>query len=148
MEFGSIADIVLRGKISRDNKEESTMDMNYKVTEEAKDIRWMYEFEGKNRRDESLVVEITKCTNPGGKNSLPYLWKKHGWINRVLESYWGVQVYVTDTEGKCRGDYNPTSKISDDGKRMVINFDWMFEATEENREKLLKEIYSRFINAE
>lgn len=111
-----------------------------KVEEMAKDTRWYVTFEERNAKDEEILVEFSRCTNPGGKNSLPYLWKKNGFINRILENWWGVQVYVTDSDGKCRGAYDPTSKLSEDGKRMVINFGWMLEATEENAKKILEEI--------
>jgi hypothetical protein len=60
------------------------------------------------------------------------------------ETHWSISTYVTDTEGNCYGRYNPQSKISEDGKRTVLNFDWMFEATEENKEKLLNEVYKVF----
>lgn len=70
--------------------------------------------------------------------SLPL--EKNGFINRILENWWNIQVYVTDSDGRCRGAYNPTSKLSEDGKRMVINFAWMLEATEENAKKLFDEV--------
>ena len=65
----------------------------------------------------------------------------------MLETYWSVEVYVTDTEGTCWGRYNPQTKLSEDKKRLVINFDWMFEATEENKEKILNEVYRLFSTA-
>lgn len=112
----------------------------YRVEEMAKDTRWFVTFEERNKKGEEIVIEFSRCTNPGGKNSLPYLWKKNGFISRILENWWNVQVYVTDKEGRCRGAYDPTSKLSEDGKRMVIVFDWMLEATEENAKKLFEEI--------
>ena len=111
-----------------------------RVEEMAKDTRWYVTFEERNAKSEEIIVEFMRCTNPGGKSSLPILWKKNGFIDRILETWWGVQVYVTDSEGRCRGAYDPTSKLSEDGKRMVINFDWMFEATEENAKRILEEI--------
>lgn len=111
-----------------------------RVEEMAKDTRWYVTFEERNAKGEEIIVEFMKCTNPGGKSSLPILWKKNGFIDRILETWWGVQVYVTDSEGRCRGAYDPTSKLSEDGKRMVINFDWMFEATEKNAKRILEEI--------
>ena len=115
----------------------------YKVEEMAKDTRWFVTFEERNKKGEEIVIEFSRCTNPGGKNSLPYLWKKNGFINRILENWWSVQVYVTDKDDRCRGAYDPTGKLSDDGKRIVINFEWMLEATEENAKKLFEEIKKR-----
>lgn len=111
-----------------------------KIEEMAKNTRWFVTFEELNSKGEEIVVEFVRCTNPGGNNSLPYLWKKNGFIDRILESWWSIQVYVTDSVGRCRGSYNPTSKLSEDGKRMIINFDWMLEATEENAKKLFDEV--------
>ncbi len=110
------------------------------IEEMAKGTRWYVTFEERNAKGEQILAEFTKCTNPGTKNSLPYLWKKNGFIDRILESWWGVQVYVTDEEGRCRGAYNPTNKSSEDGMRQVINFKWMLEATDQNAKKLLEEI--------
>ena len=99
-------------------------------------------FDELNSKGEKIQLEIVKCTHPGGKHSLPYLWKKHGYIDRILETYWSITTYATEDGGKgsCWGRYNPQTKLSEDGKRQVINFEWMFEATEENRQKLIEEV--------
>lgn len=99
-------------------------------------------FEGLNAKGEKIQLEITKCKNPGGAHSLPYLWKKAGYIDRVLETYWSINTYATEDggNGTCWGRYNPQTKLSEDKKRQVINFVWMFEATEENRLKLIAEV--------
>lgn len=107
--------------------------------------RTLYSFAEPNTKGERIQFELTACHNPGGKDSLPYLWKKHKFIDRVLETWWNLQVYVTNENG-CFGRYNPTVKLSEDGKRQVINFDWMLEATEENKQKLIDEVY-RLANA-
>lgn len=114
------------------------------IVEQMAETRWFYTFTEPNAKGEKIVVELCKCTNPGGNNALPVLWKKHGYIDRVLETYWSIETYVKDTESSCYGGYNPQHKLSEDGKRMVINFDWMFEATEENKEKLIGEVFRVF----
>lgn len=119
------------------------MTKNYTV-EQMAETRWFLNFTNINQKGETLVIEITKCENWGSKNSLPNLWYKHGFIDRVLETYWSIETYVRDTEGGCWGAYNPQTKLSDDGKRNVINFDWMFEATEETKEKLINEVFRLF----
>lgn len=93
---------------------------------------------GKNAKQETMVIEIVHCENPGGRNSLPYLWYKHGYTDKVMETYIGCNTYVHDSENSCYGIYNPTEKLSDDGKRNVINFDWLLEDTEENRKKIIE----------
>ncbi len=102
--------------------------------EQMSDCRWFYNFKDKTKNGETLTIEINKVTNPGGKNSLPYLWYKHKFIDRILESYWCIDTYVVDKENNSYRRYNPTVK---DGK---INFDWKFEATEENLKLILDEI--------
>lgn len=106
--------------------------------------RWFYTFTESNAKGETLTIELSLCTNWGGSHALPILWKQHGYIDRVLETYWCISTYAKDTEGNCYGRYNPQDKLSEDGKRAVINFDWMFEATEENREKLIDEAFRLF----
>lgn len=111
-----------------------------------------YEYNHPTLEDETLIVELSLCTNPGGNNSLPHLWHKHGWTKEELESYWCVQTYAKDSEGNTYLKYNPTLKIAkykeyDQRKRKwvtkrrrEINFKWMLEGTEENRIKLLSMI--------
>ena len=118
----------------------------YKIEEMAKGHRWYVIFLEENAKGEKITVEFCKCENPGGKNSLPYLWKKNGWMNRILENWYSVTVFATDKNGSCFGKYNPQTKKTKDGKRNVINFDWMLEATEENAAKLLNEIEKRAFN--
>ena len=90
---------------------------------------------GKNAKQETMTIEIVHCENPGGKNSLPYLWYKEGLTDKVMETYIGCNTYVYDSENGCYGGYNVTEKY--DGKRNVINFDWLLEDTEENRKKII-----------
>lgn len=100
-----------------------------------------------NAKQKTMQIWIDVCENPGGTNSLPYLWWKNGWTDRILEKYLYVDVSVEDSEGNCRHGYNPQHKRSDDGKRTVINFDWMLEATEENKQKIIDECINRFASA-
>ena len=82
---------------------------------------------------------------------MPYLWKKHKFIDQILKSWWSVDVCVTDSEGYSWIRYNPQIKpyqeIDSKGNvvqnRNVINFEWMLEATEENRDKIIAEIEKR-----
>ena len=114
----------------------------------------LYRFTEQNKHGETIEFSIDLCGDwdePTNKNSLPYLWKKHGDINRVLPNYWHVSTYATDKNGDCYGVYNPQEKHlirkDENGKtiedRMVIDFDFMLEATEENRQKIIAEIEKR-----
>ena len=102
---------------------------------------------GKNAKQETMTIEIVHCENSGGKKAFPYLWYKEGWTDKVMVTYISCHTYVDDSEGNCFGIYNPTVKLSDDGKRNVINFDWMFEDTEENRKKIIEECIRLFESA-
>ena len=103
--------------------------------------RTLYELEGTTPRGERIAVEFTACTNDGSKHSLPIIWHEAGYTADVLPSYWAVDVYATDSAG-CWGRYNPT-KLHESGKRLVLDFDWMLPATNENRDKILAEIIRR-----
>lgn len=118
------------------------------IIEQTAETVWFYTFTDTNEKGEKLILELSKCEDwKESKNSLPKLWKKGGYIDRVLETYWSIQTYVKDTEGNSYGRYNPQHKLREDGKGEIINFDWMFEATEENKEKLINEVYRIFSSA-
>ena len=104
--------------------------------------RTLYELEGTTPRGEHIAVEFTACTNDGSKHDLCQVWHKHGYTAAPLPSYWCVNTYVYDTAG-CWGRYNPTTKLHESGKRLVLDFDWMLPATNENRDKILAEIIRR-----
>lgn len=109
-------------------------------------LSWIHVTEP-NKKGEKLLIELSECKNPGGKNALPVLWHKYGFTDRVLDTYISIHTYVTDSEGNCFGRYNPQTKLSDDRKRNVINFDWMLENTEENKQKLINECIRLFESA-
>lgn len=108
--------------------------------------RTLYELDGTTPRGERIGVEFTACTNDGSKYSLPNIWHKAGYTAAPLPSYWCVNVYATDSAG-CWERYNPTTKLHESGKRLVLDFDWMLPATPPNRHKILAEIIRR-ANAE
>ncbi|MBZ9622879.1 hypothetical protein G9F71_008435 [Clostridium sp. FP2] len=109
--------------------------------EQMAESRWFYTFTDTNEKGEKIIIELDKCEDSSLKNSLPKLWKQNGYVDRVLETYWSIQTYVKDTEGNSFGRYNPQHKLREDGKGEVIDFEWMFEATEENKEKLNDEVH-------
>ena len=118
------------------------------TTEQRTATSTYYTFTEQNRRGERLTVEITECRPDNrSKNSLPNLWQKAGRTKKRLESYFSVATYATDADGYCWGRYNPQEETADGKPQHVINFDWMLEVTEQNRERLLRECYNRFINA-
>ena len=105
-----------------------------------------WEYPTRNKKGERLVIEVNCCYNTKTKRSLPVLWFKNGWTDKLILNYWSVRHYVYDKDGNCYGKYDFV-KLSEDGKSRVIDFDWIFEATTENLEKLVKESLRRFTNA-
>ena len=116
---------------------------------------YLLNYKNQNSKGESLTVEISYCDpDNSDKKSLPNLWKKSGYIDRVLENYLVLHTYVEDENG-CWDRYNPQTKPYtryEKGKCVesikIINFDWMFEAIPENVIKLLNEVERRFLKGE
>ena len=101
--------------------------------------RFFITFNNKTPLNEIISVEAYKYETEGNSSaSLPHLWKKHGFKNYVMPSYWSIDTYATDEAGLCLGKYNPTHK-----KDHKLNFDWVLEATPENLVKILEEIERR-----
>ena len=121
------------------------MESNNKYTFEHKtgSTSW-YHVNEPNKKGETMQFSISECEDPKFKNSLPKLWKKHGYMDRVLKTYLSIHTYVTDTNGDCWGRYNPQLKQRNNHE---INFEWMFENTEENKQKLINEVIRRFEEA-
>lgn len=90
-----------------------------------------------------IEIEFVKIENDY-KGHFINLWYKKGFIKEPLENYWNVIVYAYDKEGNCYGRYNP--QILPHGTK--INFDWILEATEENKKRILHEIIKRTYNCE
>lgn len=114
------------------------MDHPYSVKDMScgRGLRIRYSFEEKNAKGEQILVELISCTRDPGSRSLPIFWKKQGRIDRVLDTWVGVNVYVTSEDGTCRGAYNH----QESGIGHKINFDWMLEDTPENRDRIIAEI--------
>ena len=121
------------------------------TSEKRSESRTFFQFTDMNSQGEKITFELTKCESDGGKGTMPYLWKKHGYIDLILKSWWSVDVCVTDSEGYSWIRYNPQIKpyteLDSKGNiiqnRNVIDFQWMLEATEENRVKIIVEIEKR-----
>lgn len=117
------------------------------------DCRVVYTFTSKN--GEPIAIEMCKCTVPerATKSDLMTLWVKNGYLSRRLPSYWSVDVQYETDRGAFIG-YNPQifgyRRFNYKGEQVechhIINFDWILEATEENRIKLLAEIIKRADN--
>lgn len=95
-----------------------------------------------------FLVEVSTCVHdPESPSNLMNIWKKHGYISAVFASHLAVSTYYTDEAGNCWGMFNITHKTSEDGKRRVINFDYLKEATPENERELVAECLRLYIKA-
>ena len=95
-------------------------------------FRAFFNAEEKNRKQETLSIEMTVCDRGNhDKNKFP-----EKWIH--------IQTYVTDSEGTCREIYNPTIEPYEHG--LKLKDDMIFEATEENVKKLLETTYNLFMS--
>ena len=98
-----------------------------------------------NEQGERLTVEITHCEDYGGPHSLPAVWYAKRWTAQRLATWWSISTYIYDSADNCHGGYNPQHKLSDDRRRLVVNFDWMRPATAENFAALMAETVRRFM---
>jgi len=123
--------------------------LGFKVKRQVERTAFYYYVDGNgndtlNSKGEKLCLSMSFCDDPGGKCSLPALWHKHGFTKERIKDWWSLDTFVTDSEGKCIGAYDPTWKFNYLTGRREINFDWLLPATEENFKKLLDEVLSRF----
>lgn len=95
-----------------------------------------------NAKGEVIFIEFTRCENPGGKHSLPYLWYKNGLTPYVLPHWWDVDVSaISIATGHSRHEYNPQTIKTYGGN--FINFNFMLPATSANLISLFDEIIKR-----
>lgn len=52
-----------------------------------------------------IIVDIPQISD--------HCWYKHGYTDKVMETYIGCHTYVHDSENSCYGIYNPTEKLSE-----------------------------------
>ena len=102
-------------------------------------------FKEKNNLNEYLILQINEVYPPKCENSLPNLWKKHGFTDKILDNYLILDVCVIDENGYEYHKYNPQIAKKSDGNRS-INFDYMLEVSEANMYKLIDSVYNLFIN--
>lgn len=102
-------------------------------------------FKEKNNLNETLILQINEVYPPKSENSLPNLWKKLGFTDKILDSYYILDVCAFDENGYEYHKYNPQIAKNEDGN-MEINFDYMLEVSEANMYKLIECVYNLFNN--
>lgn len=120
------------------------LDERIERIEKRNSTTWIY-VSGSNKKSETMIIEICHCeANPKDKKTLPYLWFQAGMTKKLYKTWISCQTYVNDSEGDCNGIYNPTVIKG----KTKIDFDWLLEDTEENREKIINKCIEVFFAAE
>lgn len=92
------------------------------------------------RVGDRFAVEVTRCDHDlNNPHDNMRVWRKAGFIKTMLPTHIAVDTYYYDINGNCWGLYNITEKLSDDGNRRVINFDYLREWTQDNINELVAE---------
>lgn len=88
----------------------------------------------------AFVVEVSICQHDlSNRRDLMHVWTQAGYIPTPLSTSLDVRTYYTDKAGNCWGWYNITERPSEDGRRMVIDFGYMREATPDHERELVAE---------
>lgn len=88
----------------------------------------------------NFEIVVSKCDHDlSYKHDTMRVWRKAGFIKTMLPTHIAVETYYYDINGNCWGLYNITEKLSDDGNRRVINFDYLREWTQDNINELVAE---------
>lgn len=108
-------------------------------------------FPGTNRTrffvGDNFIIEICKYEhNLEKSDDLMNIWKCAGYIQKTLKTHIDVNTYFTDEKGQCWGWYNPTGKLTQNCKRMVIDFDYIKEYNAENIQYLLAKCIEAYNN--
>ena len=127
------------------NKNKTDMNANKMTLKQRTDTSYEVRFIEKNNLNEYLILQINEVYPPKCENSLPNLWKKLGFTDKILDNYYILDVCVIDENGYEYHKYNPQIAKNEDGNR-EINFDYMLEVSEANMYKLIESVYNLFIN--
>lgn len=92
----------------------------------------------KNNNTVEIYANITQH-DKNYKNDLMNIWLKNKWVKTFIDENYSIEVYCYTKNG-CYAWYNPTIKMSDDSKRLVINFDYMLKANTNNLNKIIKAV--------
>ena len=115
------------------------------ILKQRTDTSYEVRFIEKNNLNEYLILHINEVYPPKCENSLPVLWKKYGYTDKILDNYYILDVCAFDENGYEYHKYNPQIAKKSDGNRS-INFDYMLEVSEANMYKLIDNVYNLFIN--
>lgn len=90
-----------------------------------------------------MIVKNIRC-DMRRKMDLMKVWVKRGYLATPIRERLDIKCVYTHADGTQTEaiKVNPTVKIREDGN-VVINFEWMLPATDENEKKLIGEVIKR-----
>ena len=91
------------------------------------------------RDDEEFIIAVDFCEYYG-KNTIPELWFKNGYTNKVLNKYMCISTYCRDKDGIFSAKFNPQIKGIHE-----IDFDYMLESNQENLKKLIDKTIEMYV---
>ena len=126
---------------------------NFILDRESGKTLW-YNYNGKNKKGETLVVSLSPVVDEEEDNDIMKIWREKGYIPKTQMSWWALSVYAYDEKVRCWGRYNPQTEyhiIIHNGNVInshpSLNFNWVLEANEGNKVKLLNEVERLFLDA-
>lgn len=91
------------------------------------------------RDDKKFIIEVYFC-EIHGKNTIPELWFKNGYTNKVLNKYMCISTCCRNKDGILSAKFNPQIKGIHE-----INFDYMLESNQENLKKLIDKTIEMYV---
>lgn len=89
---------------------------------------------------DNFEIVVSKCDHDlSYKRDMMRLWHKAGFIKTMLPTHISVDTYYYDKDGNCWGLYNIMHALSADRRRLVIDFDYLREWTQDNINELVAE---------
>lgn len=114
------------------------------INDNPKAYREAVRFASLTPSGEQITIELARVD---GNSLLMARWIRERKLPAFLSSWWSVTVYATDQGGTCREKYNPQNETAPVmyfnkpiGTHTVMNFDWVLEATEESKIRIIQEV--------
>ena len=95
------------------------------------------EIEFKNNKDETVLIWVNKVkSDKKDKNCLMNLWVENKYLDKFIDEYWHLELFVYTPDGDCVNKYNPQINYN----TFKLDFNYILEATQDNLDYLLNKI--------
>ena len=95
---------------------------------------WYKSLDGKMKVEISVTTHDKECSY-----DLMRLWIKNGLVSEWHDTSLMVGTCYDGDDASCHDWYDPTTILSADGSRRVLDFDWILDATPKNVDRILRE---------